>query len=293
MSHDRLTPRFLRFAYARGYFPMPHPETGEILWSFPREMSGAYPLPRGSVFVVCDGDGKLCVIDQETGTEIGTISGNGYKMVEVAGDRFFLLAAGGSRLESVSLKGGSAFGTTLPSPLSSLWAFEDRALAVDGKSIKALRLKSGEVIWKKELGKTFGLAHRLRNGVGITYKDDFISRPTYYSIFSARDGNPIWTCSDYGIFHFPFVFPEGDMVFCRTGNIRLMGDPVPFEPLAAQFMDNRYGSDENPGISPASGVSPIPTETGTSPIPVKQPSPAASASSSSSADEPSDDGTWR
>jgi leucyl/phenylalanyl-tRNA---protein transferase len=31
----RLTPELLRLAYAQGYFPMPHPDTGEILWFNP------------------------------------------------------------------------------------------------------------------------------------------------------------------------------------------------------------------------------------------------------------------
>lgn len=38
MSDRRLppfTPDLLRLAYAQGYFPMPHPDTGEILWFHP------------------------------------------------------------------------------------------------------------------------------------------------------------------------------------------------------------------------------------------------------------------
>lgn len=30
-----MTPELLRLAYAQGYFPMPHPDTGEILWFSP------------------------------------------------------------------------------------------------------------------------------------------------------------------------------------------------------------------------------------------------------------------
>lgn len=35
MDSSILKPQFLRMAYAQGYFPMPHPETGEILWFRP------------------------------------------------------------------------------------------------------------------------------------------------------------------------------------------------------------------------------------------------------------------
>jgi len=35
MDKPTLNPELLRLAYARGYFPMPHPDTGEILWFSP------------------------------------------------------------------------------------------------------------------------------------------------------------------------------------------------------------------------------------------------------------------
>lgn len=35
MDSSVLQPAFLRMAYSQGYFPMPHPETGEILWFRP------------------------------------------------------------------------------------------------------------------------------------------------------------------------------------------------------------------------------------------------------------------
>lgn len=35
MEEVPFTPELLRLAYAQGYFPMPHPDTGEILWFSP------------------------------------------------------------------------------------------------------------------------------------------------------------------------------------------------------------------------------------------------------------------
>lgn len=35
MQEPPFTPELLRLAYAQGYFPMPHPDTGEILWFSP------------------------------------------------------------------------------------------------------------------------------------------------------------------------------------------------------------------------------------------------------------------
>lgn len=35
MDETPFTPELLRLAYAQGYFPMPHPDTGEILWLSP------------------------------------------------------------------------------------------------------------------------------------------------------------------------------------------------------------------------------------------------------------------
>ncbi|HNW36528.1 MAG TPA: PQQ-like beta-propeller repeat protein, partial [Candidatus Ozemobacteraceae bacterium] len=201
------------------------PDAGDIIWTYKDPVEDAIPFVYGGYFIFCDNTGRPVAVDQQTGEVVYRHDSEGYKIATVTGNSLLMLAAGGSRLDCSDLPTGKSWSVTLPSPYLDALAVGDALLFADGRGIKCLDAKSGTVRWQRDLGKTFDhFAHG--TALGITYKDNFLARQTLVTLFTTDQNKTLWTAMDKGRFYAPLELSNGDMLVCRSGNIRLLPHPV-------------------------------------------------------------------
>jgi hypothetical protein len=198
------------------------PDDGEIMWSFPEPVSDDLPLSHQGHFVFCTSRGVPVAVDQMTGEERFRLEKGGLKMVTIVANTLVMLAAGGSRLECLSLTEGTSWSATLPSPLEVCLGDNKNLFIIDTKGIRCVAADTGLIKWQKDLGKTFN-AHVVPQGVGVTYKENFVERETYYAFFNPENGLVKWQVTDRGIFWMPNFSSRGHTLVCRTGTYRVMG----------------------------------------------------------------------
>lgn len=200
------------------------PEDGSIIWKYPDPIDDGTPLVYSGYFLFCDKDGRPVAVSQQTGEVAYRHDTAGYKLAGVTGNSLLLLAAGGTRMDFCNLPTGKSWSVTLPSPFLAALTVGDALLFADGRSIKCIEAQTGVIRWQQDLGKTFDFfVHE--NALGITYKDNFLARRTRVTLFTPDRNSTIWTALDSGRFYRPMMMPQGDLLICRSGNIRLMPRP--------------------------------------------------------------------
>ncbi|HEY9069933.1 MAG TPA: PQQ-binding-like beta-propeller repeat protein [Candidatus Ozemobacteraceae bacterium] len=200
------------------------PADGSILWTYRDPVEDAPPFVYGGYFIFCDATGRPIAVDQETGEVVYRHESEGYKIATVTGHSLLMLANGGTRLDCSDLPTGKSWSVTLPSPYLAAHAVGDVILFADGRGIKSIEARTGFVNWQRELGKTFD-AFVHRNGLGITYKDNFLARQTQVTLFTADQNRTLWSALDKSRFYKPMALSKGDLIVCRSGSIRLL--PLP------------------------------------------------------------------
>ncbi|HOY66586.1 MAG TPA: PQQ-binding-like beta-propeller repeat protein [Candidatus Ozemobacteraceae bacterium] len=200
------------------------PADGSLLWTYRDPVEDAPPFVYGGYFIFCDATGRPVAVDQETGEIVYRHESEGYKIATVTGHSLLILANGGTRLDCSDLPTGKSWSVLLSSPFLAAHAVGDAILFADGRGIKCLEATTGFVRWQRELGKTFD-AFVHRNGLGITYKDNFLARQTQVTLFTADANRTLWSALDKSRFYKPMALSNADLIVCRSGNIRLL--PLP------------------------------------------------------------------
>lgn len=197
------------------------PEDGSVIWKHPDPVSDDMPVVYSDYFIFCDKDGRPIAVSQQTGKVAYRHDSDGYRIAGITGNSLLLLAAGGTRMDYCDLPTGTSWSVTLPSPFLGALAVDGALLFADGRSIRCIEARTGVIRWQRDLGKTFDwFVHG--NALGITYKDNFLARHTRATLFTPDRAHTVWTAMDSGRFYKPMSSTRGDLLVCRSGNIRLM-----------------------------------------------------------------------
>ncbi len=200
------------------------PDDGSVIWKHPDPISDDAPVVYSNYFIFCDMEGRPMAVSQDTGSVAYRHDSDGYKIAGTTGNSLLLLAAGGTRMDYCDLPTGISWSVTLPSPFLGALAVDDALLFADGRSVRCIEARTGVIRWQRDLGKTFDwFVHG--NALGITYKDNFLARHTRVTLFTPDKARPVWTAMDSGRFYKPMSSTRGDLLVCRSGNIRLMPYP--------------------------------------------------------------------
>ncbi|OQA07630.1 MAG: Outer membrane protein assembly factor BamB [bacterium ADurb.Bin374] len=200
------------------------PEDGSVIWKHPDAVGDDAPVVYSNYFIFCDKDGRPIAVDQQTGKVFYKHDSDGYRIAGITGSSLLLLAAGGTRMDYCDLPTGTSWSVTLPSPFLGALAVDGALLFADGRSVRCIEARTGVIRWQRDLGKTFDwFVHE--NTLGITYKDNFLARHTRVTLFTPDRNQTVWTAMDSGRFYKPMKSTRGDLLVCRSGNVRLMPYP--------------------------------------------------------------------
>ncbi|MDN5278584.1 MAG: hypothetical protein PWR01_2549 [Clostridiales bacterium] len=199
-------------------------ENGELLWTYEEPVSGDKPLFIQGLCLTTTASGQLIILNQRTGQAVYRHSATGLKAIQLLDDRLILLAAGGSRVVSLSLMTGDSWTTTMNSAFTGAAKYGNSLLLSNKKSVRCVNANTGALFWDRNLGDIYN-AFPFRKGIFITHKDSFFDRSTYGSYLSVESGTPIWTTYGKSIFQKPVVTSQGDLVVAYNGMIRMLPSP--------------------------------------------------------------------
>ena len=272
------------------------PDDGSVIWKHPDPISDDAPIAYSDYFIFCDTEGRPIAVSQETGKVAYRHDSDGYKIAGITGNSLLLLAAGGTRMDYCDLPTGISWSVTLPSPFLGALAVDGDLLFADGRSVRCIEARTGVIHWQRDLGKTFDwFVHG--NALGITYKDNFLARHTRVTLFTPDKARPVWTALDSGRFYKPMSSTRGDLLFCRSGNIRLMPSPeLPpgAEPVATGTIEPPPPDRAFYQMPGAASATAVPTHQSvhaspTAPAPLFLPASATSATTAATAESELED----
>ena len=200
-------------------------EDGTELWNLEETVSKETPIFVKNTCVLTSSDGKAIVVDQMTGKVLFKSDAEGYIAVKALDEGVVLANQSYTNFAYLSLLTGKSWTSTLKKDFVGAVQVGSRLLLADKVSLRCFDIDSGVLAWQKDLGDVYGL-YPHRNGVFVTYKEDFSSRTTYGACLGADSGNNLWLAKGISIFKKPCATSEGDLLLNYDGSIRLMPKPV-------------------------------------------------------------------
>lgn len=197
------------------------PETGEVLWKHTDPLNADTPLFIQDVCILTSSEGEVIIADQFSGNLLYRHPLKGVKALQVLDEHLIMLAAGGSRLISLSLMDGKSWTTTMQSNLTGIAKYGNRLLIADKKDLRCINIDDGSSFWIYQLEDVYS-AVPFHKGIFITHKDSFFSRETYGSYFETDKPKTIWVAHGSSNFVKPLLISSGDLLLSYNGEIRLL-----------------------------------------------------------------------
>lgn len=197
------------------------PETGEILWEQTSLLNADTPLFVQNVCVLTSNEGEIIVADQFSGNQLYRHPLKGVKALQILDEHLIMLAAGGSRLISLSLMDGKSWTTTMQSNLTGIAKYGNRLLVADKKDLRCINIDDGSSFWIRQLEDIYS-AVPYHHGIFITHKDSFFSRNTYGSYIETDKPRSLWAAHGNSNFVKPLLIESGHLLLSYNGEIRLV-----------------------------------------------------------------------
>ncbi|MBF0502056.1 MAG: PQQ-binding-like beta-propeller repeat protein [Candidatus Riflebacteria bacterium] len=205
--------------------------SGRLLWTFPEAVDDRQPFISATHLAFCSAEGCPIAVDPVSGKETYRHPTGGMRVGALLDSQLLLLGGGGARIEcrtipdSAGNTSGGSWSSTMSSAISGLIHRGPFLFVIDGTSIYCLRHDDGTQIWKRDLVSP-STAFALSAGIAVVYKEGFLSRDTYMTLFAPETGNRLWTVTDDPTFWAPISLPGEDLVFSSSGHIHVISAPL-------------------------------------------------------------------
>lgn len=197
------------------------PEDGETLWTFDSYVGPEAPIFTQGICILSDKDGKVIIVDQDSGALVYKGAVDGVRVIDVLSDKLIMLASGGSRIICMSLMTGNSWTTTLQASFLDVASYNGRLIIADKNGLRCVDENTGALIWRKQLNDVYN-AYPFYKGIFVVYKDSFFARTTHGSYIEAMTGVSRWISHGKGLFYKPVIFGQGYLLPSYLGQIRLM-----------------------------------------------------------------------
>ena len=240
-------------------------EDGLNIWEFEESVSKETPIFVKNTCILTTSDGEAIVVDQLSGKVLLRSEAKGYIAVKALEEGVILANESYTTFVYWSLLTGKSWTSSLKKDFVGAVQLGSRLIVADKVSLRCFEIDSGILVWQKDLGDVYG-CYPHRNGVFVTYKDDFASRTTYGACFGADSSKNFWLAKGNSIFRKPCLTPDGDLLVNYDGTIRLMPKPV-FKTVYTQTLPKVDMPDptekinkafEQKSSNPASNTKPLP-----------------------------------
>ena len=200
-------------------------EYGVELWKLEEPVSKETPLFVKDTCVVTTGEGEAIVVNQLSGEILYRSGAKGYIAVKALDEGIILANESYTTFVYLSLLTGKSWTSSLKKDFVGAAQIGSRLVLADKVSLRCFELDSGVLVWQKDLGDIYGL-YPHRNGIFVTYKEDFSARTTYAACLGVDSSSNLWFAKGNSIFRKPYPLSEGDLLLNYDGTIRLMPKPV-------------------------------------------------------------------
>ena len=199
-------------------------EDGLDLWTLEEYVSKETPVFVKNTCVLTTSEGEAIVVDQLSGKVLLKNDAKGFIAVKGLEQGVLLANKSYTSLAYLSLLTGKSWTCSMKKDFIGAVQIGSRLIVADKVSLRCFNIDNGDIIWMKELGDIYGLVPH-RNGVFVTYKDDFASRTTYGACLGADSSENLWLAKGNSIFKKPCPIADGDLLLNYDGSIRLMPKP--------------------------------------------------------------------
>ena len=200
-------------------------EDGIELWKLEQPVSKETPIFVKNACVLTSSEGEAIAVEQKTGEVLLKNDAKGHIAIKALDEGVILVNQSYTNFAYWSLRTGKSWTSTMKKDFVGAVQIGSCLIFADKTSIRCFNIDSGENLWQKELGDVYGL-YPHRNGVFVTYKEDFSSRTTYGACLGADSNANLWLSKGTSIFRKPCITAEGDLLLNYDGSIRLMPKPV-------------------------------------------------------------------
>ncbi len=200
-------------------------EDGYDLWKLEEAVSPETPLFVKNTCILSTSDDEAIAVDQMTGKILLRIEAKGYIAVKALDKGVILANRSYTNFAYWSLQTGKSWTSNLKKDFVGAVQIGSRLLIADKVSLRCFELDSGIVVWQKDLGDIYGLFPH-RNGIFVTYKEEFAARTTYGACMGADSSENLWLAKGSSIFRRPCPTSEGDLLINYDGTIRMLPKPV-------------------------------------------------------------------
>ncbi len=200
-------------------------EYGVDLWTLEEPVSKETPLFVKDTCVVTTAEGEAIVVNQLSGQILYRSGAKGYIAVKALDEGVILANQAYTNFVYLSLLTGKSWTSTLKKDFVGAVQIGSNLVIADKVTLRCFDINSGVLTWQKDLGDIYGCFPH-RNGIFVTYKEDFSARQTFAACLGADSSNNLWLAKGSSLFRKPYPLAEGDLLLNYDGTIRLMPKPV-------------------------------------------------------------------
>ena len=200
-------------------------EDGLDLWKLEENVSKETPLFVKNTCVLTTSEGEAIVVNQQSGEILYRSGAKGYIAIKALDEGVLLANQAYTNFVYLSLLTGKSWTSSLKKDFVGAVQIGSRLVIADKVSLRCFELETGMLVWQRDLGDIYGCFPH-RNGVFVTYKEDFAARTTYAICVSADSSESLWVAKGSSLFRKPYPLAEGDLLLNYDGTIRLMPKPA-------------------------------------------------------------------
>ena len=200
-------------------------DDGLELWKLEEPVSKETPLFVKDTCVLTTAEGEAIVVNQHSGQILYRSGAKGYIAVKALDEGVLLANQAYTNFVYLSLLTGKSWTSSLKKDFVGAVQIGSQLIVADKVSLRCFDINSGVLAWQKDLGDIYGCFQH-RNGIFVTYKEDFAARKTFGACLGADSTDNLWLAKGTSLFRKPYPLAEGDLLLNYDGTIRLMPKPV-------------------------------------------------------------------